>query len=220
MIDLRDHPVTQALGGSEFAYFTTPSTECQKLYETIDASSQLWLNGERNQSVALFYQVYSPQASQEEIELVQAYLDPSLSVKIAERDSGISALVFGSILEDVPASSNGTASLEKRSLPWVLSKAHKIGRRFVLDLAHAYAVGYFGTYVNGCCPRSDCYNGACMSWAVDIPKFYSANGAGYVNDLVSKYPQAAELSAHAWDRWGSRGTVCVSNRPDGCTNHG
>ena len=154
--------------------------------------------------------------------MVQDFVAQAQDGRIAKRDSEINALVFGSILDSELVASSETSTLARRNLPWVLSKAHRITRRFAEDLAHAYAVSYFGYWVNGCCPRSDCYNGACLSWAKDIPKWNSPIGNAYIQDLLSKYPgsSTSAISAHSWDQWGNRGTICVSNRPDGCTNHG
>ena len=223
IIDLREHQVTQALGGSKHAYYTTPSSECEKLYKIMDQSEQLWESGDRNQSVALFYQVYSPQASQDEIQLVQAHLDGSRGNTKSKRDNVINELVFGSIVNsDKPAFSSDEVIYPDQFglLPWRLSPRHQAGINVVRDLAFSFVTNHFGPYVNGCCPRSDCLNGACLSWAVDIPNWYSPLGADYINDLLSRYPGSSMISAHSWDTWGKRGTVCVSNRPDGCTNHG
>ena len=51
MIDLRDHAVTRALGGSEFAYYSTPSSECERLYKILDEAEQMWTNGDHNRSI-------------------------------------------------------------------------------------------------------------------------------------------------------------------------
>lgn len=79
MIDVRDHQVTKALVGSKVAYEVSPTSKCEKLCKLIDKSTKPWEAGNHNEAVAVFYQVYSPQADPKEVKLVQKWLNPNLS---------------------------------------------------------------------------------------------------------------------------------------------
>ena len=114
VIDLREHPVTRALGGSESAQYATAASECKRLNALIDHSEQLWGEGNRKESVRLFYEVYAPSAPSDEIERVQAHLDQARHSKVAANNSEIHNLVLGSILDhDEPLSADGVFGGER-----------------------------------------------------------------------------------------------------------
>ena len=221
VIDLRAHPVTRALGGSESARYSTAASECKRLNALIDHSEQLWREGNRKESVRLFYEVYAPSAPSDEIERVQAHLDQGQHNEVAANNNEIHDLVFGSILDhDEPLSADGVFGGERVGQPsWELFSRHGPGADYVGDLSKALEGETLGPYPRGCrvrhlCHGSRCLNGVCLSWTLADSDADTPQRAEDINDVRN-----AAASAHSTDAGDGRGSVCVSDRPDRCSRH-